>query len=62
MRKGESVGLVSDDFRLSDCILHMAGRKGGRATYLIRSNTVIRLPTGESRQVPSGVKRMFPLQ
>ena len=31
------------------------------STYLIRSNTVTRLPTGESRQVPSGVNNRFPL-
>ena len=31
-------------------------------THLIRSKTVMRLPTGDNRQVPSGVKRRFPLQ
>lgn len=29
--------------------------------YFTRSKTVTRLPTGESRQVPSGVKRRLPL-
>ena len=32
------------------------------ATYLIRSKTVTRLPTGESRLVPGGSKMMLPLQ
>lgn len=30
--------------------------------YCTRSNTVTLFPTGESRQVPSGVKRRLPLQ
>lgn len=30
-------------------------------TYLTRSNTLTRFPTGESRQVPSGVNRRLPL-
>lgn len=31
-----------------------------RASYLTRSNTETLLPTGESKQVPSGVKSRFP--
>lgn len=30
------------------------------ASYLTRSNTETLLPTGESKQVPSGVKSKFP--
>jgi hypothetical protein len=32
-----------------------------RGTYLTRSNMETRLPTGERRHVPSGVKSRFPL-
>lgn len=60
MGKGKSIRFVTESVCLSGYIL--VWNLGDRATYLIRSNTVMRLPTGESRQVPSGVNRMFPLQ
>lgn len=36
--------------------------KSRQKTYFTRSKTVTLLPTGESKQVPSGVKRRFPLR
>ena len=55
--KWQGVGGVTSETK-SACILNHSMED----TYWTRSKTETRLPTGESKQVPSGVKRRFPLR
>ena len=59
MRKRQRIRRVS--ITLVSLALHTANYMT-EATYCTRSKTDTRLPTGDSRQVPSGVKSRLPLR
>jgi hypothetical protein len=50
-------GKVCDEFLISFSALSQIRE---RISYFTRSKTVTRLPTGDRRQVPSGLKSRFP--
>lgn len=56
--EGKSVGLVASNVSSSST----SGENVKGVLYLVRSKTVTRLPTGDSKQVPAGSKTRLPLQ